>query len=123
MKGFLAAKLCPSPGRLVGSGGRPKVLGERGKGAGSEGAGRCQLGSSDMSPQLLPGRCHIPVLPPLQAMTRHCPASKGRSWDNDFPCPMGQGAASEDGPQPGVHLLCEPLPCGAGWAPVTHSQN
>lgn len=43
MKGFLAAKLCPSPGRLVGSGGRPKALGERGKGGGSGGAGRCQL--------------------------------------------------------------------------------
>ena len=31
MKGFLAAKPCPSPGWLVGSGGRPKGWGERGK--------------------------------------------------------------------------------------------
>ena len=70
-----------------------------------------------------PGRFHAPFLSPLQATTQHCPASKGRSRDNDFPGPMGQGAASKDGPHPGVHLLCEPLPCSVGWAPVTHSQN
>lgn len=60
---------------------------------------------------------HTPFLSPLQAMTQHCLASKGRSRDNDFPGPAGQGAASKDGPHPGVHLVCEPLPWSAGWAP------
>lgn len=101
MGGLLAPETKPIPRQTWRQQGRPK-----GSGWGEEGSSQCwEMGRLPGDGQLRAVKFGNPSAAVAQnvfllsscrcskSQPSHCPASKGRSQDNDFHCPMGQGAA------------------------------